>query len=107
MLLESIWIGMARSTDVYAKPGMPSLTDGFAHWEATTIGGLLPLALAGGPLWEGMAWCMIFGLMVATLLTLLVVPVFYTFFDDARAAFTGIFRQALSKRRSPAATETG
>ncbi len=40
MLLESIWIGMARSTDVYAKPGMPSLTDGFAHWEATTIGGL-------------------------------------------------------------------
>lgn len=41
-LLESIWIGMARSTDVYAKPGMPSLTDGFAHWEATTIGGLTP-----------------------------------------------------------------
>ncbi len=42
VLLESIWIGMARSTDVYAKPGMPSLTDGFAHWEATTIGGLTP-----------------------------------------------------------------
>ena len=41
-LLESIWIGMARSTDLYAKPGMPSLTDGFAHWEATTIGGLTP-----------------------------------------------------------------
>jgi pyruvate formate-lyase/glycerol dehydratase family glycyl radical enzyme len=40
VLLESIWIGMARSTDVYAKPGQPSLTDGFAHWEATTIGGL-------------------------------------------------------------------
>ena len=42
MWLESIWIGMARSTDVYAKPGQPSLTDGFAHWEATTIGGLTP-----------------------------------------------------------------
>jgi formate C-acetyltransferase len=42
VLLESIWIGMARSTDLYAKPGMPSLTDGFAHWEATTIGGLTP-----------------------------------------------------------------
>ncbi|MGD8826537.1 MAG: pyruvate formate lyase family protein, partial [Myxococcales bacterium] len=40
MLLESIWVGMARSIDVYAKPGQPSLTDGFAHWEATTIGGL-------------------------------------------------------------------
>jgi multidrug efflux pump subunit AcrB len=44
---------------------------------ATTIGGLLPLALSGGPLWEGMAWCMIYGLAVATLLTLLVVPALY------------------------------
>ena len=49
---------------------------------ATTIGGLLPLALAGGPLWEGMAWCMIFGLMVATLLTLLVVPALYAIFVE-------------------------
>ena len=49
---------------------------------ATTIGGLLPLALAGGPLWEGMAWCMIFGLMVATLLTLLVVPALYSIFVE-------------------------
>ena len=44
---------------------------------ATTIGGLLPLAMSGGPLWEGMAWCMIFGLIVATMLTLLVVPALY------------------------------
>ncbi|MCA8995693.1 MAG: efflux RND transporter permease subunit [Planctomycetaceae bacterium] len=44
---------------------------------STTIGGLLPLALAGGPLWEGMAWAMIFGLIIATLLTLLVVPALY------------------------------
>ncbi|MFQ5982540.1 MAG: efflux RND transporter permease subunit, partial [Woeseiaceae bacterium] len=49
---------------------------------ATTVGGLLPLALAGGPLWEGMAWCMIFGLMVATLLTLLVVPALYAIFVE-------------------------
>ena len=44
---------------------------------ATTIGGLLPLAISGGPLWEGMAWCMIYGLAIATLLTLLVVPALY------------------------------
>ncbi len=44
---------------------------------ATTIGGLLPLATSGGPLWEGMSWCMIYGLIVATLLTLLVVPALY------------------------------
>ncbi|MBI5504590.1 MAG: glycyl radical protein, partial [Deltaproteobacteria bacterium] len=40
VLLESIWVGMARNVDLYAKPGQPSLTDGFAHWEATTIGGV-------------------------------------------------------------------
>lgn len=44
---------------------------------ATTVGGLLPLALGGGPLWEGMAWLMIYGLMVATLLTLYIVPALY------------------------------
>ena len=48
----------------------------------TTIGGLLPLALAGGPLWEGMAWLMIFGLMVATILTLIVVPSLYAIFVE-------------------------
>lgn len=50
---------------------------------ATTIGGLLPLALAGGPLWEGMAWCMISGLIVATLLTLLVIPAMYAIFAES------------------------
>jgi len=44
---------------------------------STTIGGLIPLALAGGPLWTGLARTMIFGLTVATLLTLLVVPAIY------------------------------
>lgn len=44
---------------------------------ATTIGGLVPLALSGGPLWEGMAWLMIYGLVVATVLTLYIVPTLY------------------------------
>ncbi|MEM9825159.1 MAG: efflux RND transporter permease subunit [Planctomycetota bacterium] len=44
---------------------------------STTIGGLIPLALGGGPLWTGLAWTMIFGLTVATALTLLVVPAIY------------------------------
>ena len=30
----------------------------------TTVGGLLPLALFGGPMWAGMAWAMIFGLVL-------------------------------------------
>ncbi len=49
---------------------------------ATTVGGLIPLALAGGPLWEGMAWLMIFGLCIATVLTLLVVPAMYAIFVE-------------------------
>jgi multidrug efflux pump subunit AcrB len=49
---------------------------------ATTIGGLLPLAISGGPLWEGMSWCMIYGLIVATLLTLIVVPSLYAMFVE-------------------------
>jgi multidrug efflux pump subunit AcrB len=44
---------------------------------ATTVGGLIPLAVAGGPLWTGMAWLMVYGLTVATLLTLFVVPALY------------------------------
>jgi multidrug efflux pump subunit AcrB len=45
---------------------------------ATTIGGLLPLWLFGGPLWESMAVAIIFGLLFATALTLGVVPVLYS-----------------------------
>ncbi len=45
---------------------------------ATTVGGLIPLALAGGPLWVGMAWLLIAGLTFATLLTLIIIPVLYS-----------------------------
>ena len=47
---------------------------------STTIGGLVPLALFGGPMWEGMAWLLIFGLAVATILTLILLPVIYSVF---------------------------
>ncbi|MEM7560449.1 MAG: efflux RND transporter permease subunit, partial [Planctomycetota bacterium] len=44
---------------------------------ATTVGGLIPLALTGGPLWVGLAWCMIVGLLFTTVLTLFFVPALY------------------------------
>ncbi len=47
---------------------------------ATTMGGLIPLWLGGGPLFEAMAVAIIFGLMFATLLTLGFVPVLYSLF---------------------------
>jgi multidrug efflux pump subunit AcrB len=47
---------------------------------ATTLGGLLPLWIGGGPLWESMAIAIIFGLAFATVLTLGIVPVLYSLF---------------------------
>jgi len=51
----------------------------------TTIGGLLPLTLKGGTLWAPMGWTIIGGLLVSTLLTLVVVPVFYKILENPSA----------------------
>jgi multidrug efflux pump subunit AcrB len=51
---------------------------------ATTILGLLPLYLGGGPMWEPMAVAIMSGLAFATLLTLGVVPVLYSLFYGVR-----------------------
>ncbi len=49
------------------------------------VGGLIPLALSGGPLWEPMCYVQIVGMLVATLVTLVVVPVLYVIFvEDLR-----------------------
>jgi len=45
-----------------------------------TILALLPLALEGGPLWKPLCYAQIGGLAVATFITLLLVPVFYSIF---------------------------
>lgn len=44
---------------------------------ATTIGGMLPLWFGGGPMFETMAIAILFGLLFATVITLLMVPVLY------------------------------
>jgi len=46
----------------------------------TTIAGLVPLYLGGGPMWEPMAITIMCGLLFATVLTLGFVPVLYSFF---------------------------
>jgi multidrug efflux pump subunit AcrB len=43
-----------------------------------TVFALVPLALHGGPLWEPLCYAQIGGLAVATVITLLLVPVFYS-----------------------------
>jgi multidrug efflux pump subunit AcrB len=41
---------------------------------------LLPLAIHGGPLWQPLCYAQIGGLLVATFVTLLLVPVVYSIF---------------------------
>lgn len=45
-----------------------------------TVLALFPLAFHGGPLWEALCYAQIGGLTLATLVTLIIVPVFYTIF---------------------------
>jgi len=67
---------------------------------ATTIGGLLPITLnlgGGGSFWAPLGTSIIFGLLFATILTLVVVPSLYSIFE--RKAY----REALPKHRSEGA----
>jgi len=45
-----------------------------------TIAALIPLAIHGGPLWQPLCYAQIGGLLFATFVTLLLVPVFYSVF---------------------------
>src|SRR5579862_980031 len=47
-----------------------------------TVGGLVPLALRGGTLWEPMCYVQIAGLLAATMVTLVLVPVLYVLFVE-------------------------
>jgi len=66
----------------------------------TTLGGLLPLWIGGGPMWSSMAIAIIFGLAFATVLTLGIVPVLYSLFY--RVSFRGFLLDA-----QPVASGTG
>ena len=66
---------------------------------ATTIGGLLPITLnlgGGGSFWAPLGTSIIFGLLFATILTLVVVPSLYSIFE--RKAY----KEALAKYRAEA-----
>ena len=46
----------------------------------TTILGMIPLYLSGGEMWQGMAVCIMFGLLFGTLITLILIPTAYSIF---------------------------
>lgn len=41
-LLECMWVGMAEFIDMYISPCGGAFNEGYAHWEAVTIGGQTP-----------------------------------------------------------------
>ncbi len=67
----------------------------------TTIGGLVPLTVQGassiGLSYRSFGLTLIGGLTTATLLTLLVIPVFYTLFDDARRVTATALKRAMGR----------
>ena len=70
----------------------------------TTIIGMIPLTLAPptrlGISYKSFGLTLIGGMTTATVLTLLVVPIFYTFFDDARIAFARVLKRTFKPRDS-------
>ncbi|MEM5818158.1 MAG: pyruvate formate lyase family protein, partial [Desulfitobacterium hafniense] len=41
-LLECMWVGMAQFIDLYLSPTGGAFNEGYAHWEAVTVGGQTP-----------------------------------------------------------------
>lgn len=74
----------------------------------TTIVGMIPLTFSGptqmGISYKSFGLTLIGGMTTATLLTLLVVPVFYTFFDDARRVLMRTLRNSLAPRETATRT---
>jgi len=72
----------------------------------TTIIGMIPLTFSEpnrlGISYKSFGLTLIGGMTTATLLTLLVVPVFYTFFDDVRLAFARVLRRAIRSKSTDA-----
>jgi HAE1 family hydrophobic/amphiphilic exporter-1 len=77
----------------------------------TTICGMIPLTFGGtnriGLSYTSFGFTLIGGMTTATLLTLLVVPVFYTFFDDARGAVARALRRGSYPRNRPRSSGVG
>jgi HAE1 family hydrophobic/amphiphilic exporter-1 len=71
---------------------------------ATMIFGMMPLALAlgtGADMRQGMAIVVIGGLTSSTLLTLVLIPVVYTYVDAARTKVPALFRRVAWAAKLP------
>ena len=67
----------------------------------TTVLGMLPLMFSNGEgseIYKGMSFVVVFGLSAATLLTLIVIPIFYYFIDDFVKACKKLKKSILAKK---------
>ena len=64
----------------------------------TTIGGILPLAMRD-PSYAQLGYSLIFGLMVATVLTLIVIPVLYLAFETTKVRFKKVVPVFIDERQ--------
>lgn len=69
----------AKLTDALTDAGILRIRPVLITVGATVLA-LFPLALHGGPLWEALCYAQIGGLTLATVVTLLIVPVLYSIF---------------------------
>jgi multidrug efflux pump subunit AcrB len=79
VLSDSIEEGLARGMalkDALVQAGLVRMRPVLVTVLATA-GGLIPLAITGGELWRPLTAVHIFGLLLATVLTLFLLPVFY------------------------------
>ncbi len=91
--------GLSR-TDAVVQAGVQRFRPIFMT-ALTTVGGMIPLAVADAPP-EGIPYnafgmTLVGGMSTATVLTLVIVPVFYTIFDDLRAFMTAWFARVMKR----------
>jgi HAE1 family hydrophobic/amphiphilic exporter-1 len=77
----------------------------------TTVCGMIPMAVGNSKIigvpYAPLGRTMIGGLLVSTVLTLLVVPLFYTLLDDLREHATRVWRSAFGGRDEPGGSAAG
>ncbi len=105
-----VLVDMINRLRIEGKDRMEAILDACTHrfrpilmTTFTTVFGLMPMSLASNTLmgvpYSSMGRAMMGGQLCAMLLTLFVVPLFYTYFDDLRMALRRIVVVALSQPR--------
>jgi multidrug efflux pump subunit AcrB/outer membrane protein TolC len=99
VLIDAIDQSLDAGDDIFAavRTALEKRTAPILITTATTILGLLPLALSSSTLWPPMAWAIISGLSLSTVLTLVAIPAMSTLLLGKKRNATAPIRQLGSK----------